>query len=85
VPGYRWAAAGLGRCAANQEEREGVGVAARGWVHAVCFVVAMINSLLVGCGQRVVWVGAYAARAFLRGCPDCRIWSNGRAMGLSNE
>lgn len=41
-----------------------VRVAARGWAHAVCFVVAMINSPIVGCGQRVVWAATHMARAF---------------------
>jgi len=45
---------------------EKVRVAARGWAHAVCFVVAMINSRLVGCGQRVVWAATLTARVFLR-------------------
>jgi hypothetical protein len=62
-----------------------VGVAARGWVHAVCFIVAMINS-----NQLVVVSGSYGL-ALMRPALFCSFaldvwtWPDGRAMGLSHE
>jgi hypothetical protein len=64
-PARSWCAGG-GVRRWQESGGEKVRVAARGWAHAVCFVVAMINSPIVGCGQRVVWAATLTARAFFR-------------------
>jgi len=84
VPGGRWAAAGLGRCAADQErEGSGGGSTGMGACRMLCRSHDQLQVSWLWLAGRMGWCPC--GPRFLRGCPDCRIWSDGRAIGLFHE